>query len=53
MAYVAVGSEAVVLLLVTCCFLVLPLWESTLCPSSIAIILMGKKEVVALLSLFF
>ena len=57
----AVRSKAVVLLLLlTCCLLLLPLWESVivLCfvvryfiPSSFAIILMGKRELVALLSL--
>ena len=51
----------VVLLLFTLCLLYLPLWESvivlcfvvrTLCQfSSIAIILMGKRELVALLNL--
>ena len=55
-------SKAVVLLLLTLCLLLLPLWESliVLCfvvryffvPSSIAIILMGKKELVALLILY-
>ena len=56
MAYVAV----VVLLLLICCLLLLPLFVgvlfsvlvlliSTLCPSSFAIILMGKRELVALL----
>ena len=60
MAYAAVRSEAVVLLLVTFCLLLLPLWESAivLCfvvrfyvHTSIAIILMGKRELVALLNL--
>ena len=56
-----VRSKAVVLLLLTCCLVLLPLWESVivLCvcctllydPSSFAIILMGKRELVALLSL--
>ena len=51
-------SKAVVLLLLTFCLLLLPLWESVivLClllyvHSSIAIILMGKRELVALLNL--
>ena len=62
MAKAAVRSKAVVLLLLTCCLLLLPLCESAivLCfvvslilyvPSSFAIILMGKRELVALLSL--
>ena len=53
-------SKAVVLLLLTFCLLLLPLWESVivLClfallyvHSRFAIILMGKRELVALLSL--
>ena len=53
-------SKAVVLLLLTFCLLLLPLWESVivlfcctlLCVrSSIAIILMGKRELIALLIL--
>ena len=61
MAWAAVRSKAVVLLLLTFCLLLLPLWESVivLCfvvsyfvsHSSIAIILMGKRELVALLNL--
>ena len=56
----AVRSKAVVLLLLTFCLLLLPLWESVIvlfcCTllyvhSSIAIILMGKRELVALLNL--
>ena len=69
-AWAAVRSMAVVLLLLTFCLLLLPLWESVivLCfvrvcncsmfcctllyfHSSIAIILMGKRELVALLNL--
>ena len=59
MALAAVRSKAVVLLL-TFCLLLLPSWESVivlfcctlLCiRSSIAIILMGKRELVALLNL--
>ena len=60
-AYAAVRSKAVVLLLLTSCLFLLPLWESEsfLCfvvshfmsHSSIAIVLMEKKELVALLSL--
>ena len=46
MAWAAVPSKAVVLLLLTFCLLLLPLWESV-----IVIILMGKRELVALLSL--
>ena len=61
-ALAAVGSKAVVLLLLTFSLLLLPLWESVivLCfcctllyvHSSIAIILMGKRELVALLNLY-
>ena len=65
MAKAAVRSKAVVLLLLTCCLLLLPLWESVVgvcncsifcctllyVPSSFAIILMGKRELVALLRL--
>ena len=60
MASAAVRSKAVVLLLMTFCLLSLPLWESVivLCfctllyvHSSIAIILMGKRELVALFNL--
>ena len=49
-----------VLLLLRFCLLLLSLWESvivlvllyvTLCPFSIAIILMGKRELIALLNL--
>ena len=56
----AVRSKAVVLLLLAFCLLLLPLWESatvlfccTLLDvhSSIAIILVGKRELVALLNL--
>ena len=59
-AWAAVFSKAVVLLLLTFCLLLLPLWESVivLCfctllyvHSSIAIILMGKRELVAVLNL--
>ena len=61
-AYAAVRSKAVVLLLLTFCLLLLPLWESVNVllfgcmlldvHSSIAIILMGKRELIALLNLF-
>ena len=56
MADTAVRSKAVVLLLLTCCLLLRPLWESfcyTLLyvPSSFTIFLMGKREPIALLSL--
>ena len=60
MAWAAVRSKAVVLLLLTFCLLLLPLWESVivLCfvvllyvHSSIAINLMRKRELVALLNL--
>ena len=57
----AVHSKAVVLLLLTFCLLLLPLWEICNCSmfgctlfyvhSSIAIILMGKRELIALLNL--
>ena len=54
----AVRSKAVVLLLLTCCLLLLPVCNcSMFCctllyvPSSFAIILMGKRELVALLGL--
>ena len=58
-AWAAVRSKAVVLLLLTCCLLLLPLWDSViaLCfvalyvHSSFAIILMGKRKLMALLSL--
>ena len=65
MAKAAVHSKAVVLLLLTCCLLLLPLWEFviTLClvvrcfifivHFSFAIILIGKRELVALLCLSF
>ena len=54
-AQAAVRSKAVVLLLLTCCLMLLPLWDSvmlyvllyvSLCP-----FLMGKRELVALLCL--
>ena len=60
MASAAVRSKAVVLMLLTFLLLLLPLWESVivLCfvvrfyvHSSIAIILMGMRELVALLNL--
>ena len=61
MAWAAVRSMAVVLLLLNCCLLLLPLWESVIVTyfgctllfvhSSFAIILMGKRELVALLNL--
>ena len=60
MAWAAVRSGAVVLFLLTFCLLLLLLWESVTvlfyCTllyvhSSIAIILMGKRELVALLNL--
>ena len=60
MAQAAVRSKAAVLLLLTCCLLLLPMWVSNcsmfFCtflyvPSSFAILLMGKRELVALLSL--
>ena len=52
----AVRSKAVVLLLLTCCLLLLPLCSMFCCTlhyahSSFAIILMGKRELVALLGL--
>ena len=53
----AVRSKAVVLLLLTFCLLLLPLWESLIvlyfvvCYFCIAIILMGKRELVDLLNL--
>ena len=63
-AKAAVRSKAVVLLLLTFCLLLLPLWESVIVLCfvvrfsmsiivliSIAIILMGKRELVALLNL--
>ena len=57
-ALAAVRSKAVVLLLLTCCLLLLPLWESVMVcctllyvPSSFAIILIGKRELIALLCL--
>ena len=60
MAYAAVHSKTVVLLLLIHCLLFLPLFVgvlrlvlvlvfSTLFPSSVAITLMGKRELVALL----
>ena len=62
-AQAVVRSKAVVLLLLTFCLLKLPLWESVNCSmfcctllyvhSSIAIILSGKRELVALLNLPF
>ena len=61
MVSAAVRSKAVVLLLLTFCLLLLPLWEFVIvfmfcCTllyvhSSIAIILMAKRELVALLNL--
>ena len=60
MAWAAVRSRAVVLLLLTFCLLLLPVWESVIvlfyCTllyvhSSIAIILMGKRELIVLLNL--
>ena len=56
MAWAAVHSKAVVLLLLTFCLLLLPLWESVIVlllyvHSSIAITLMGKRELIALLNL--
>ena len=60
MAWAAVRSKAVVLLLLTFCLLLLPLWKSVIVMfcrtllyvhSSIAIILMGKRELIALLNL--
>ena len=60
MAWAAVSSKVVVLLLLAFCLLLLPLWKSVivLCfctllyvHSSFAIILMGKRELVALLGL--
>ena len=60
-AQVAVPSKAVVLLLLTFCSLLLPLWESVIVLCFVvryfvsivvfAILLMGKRELVALLSL--
>ena len=61
MAWATVRSGAEVLLLLTFCLLMLPLWESVIvlfcCTllyvhSSIAIILLGIGELVALLRLF-
>ena len=60
MACAAVRSMALILLLLIRCLLLLPLFVevvclvvvllfSTLCPSSFAIILIGKRELVALL----
>ena len=60
----AVRSKRVVLLLLICCLFLLILFVgvlcfvivllfSTLCPSSFANILIGKKELVALLKLSF
>ena len=57
-----IGSKAMALLLLIYCLLLLPLFVgvlclvldflfSTLCPSSFAFILMGKRELVALLCL--
>ena len=59
MAYSAVRSKAVALLILIYCLFLLPLFVgsvlallfSTLCPSSFTIILMGKRELVALLKL--
>ena len=62
MAWAAVRSKAVVLLLLTFCLFLIPLWESVivLCfvvytfiyvHLSVAIILMGKRELVALINL--
>ena len=62
MAWAAVRSKAVVMLLLTFCLLLLPLWESVMvlymfCCTllyvhfSIAIILMGKRGLIALLNL--
>ena len=62
MAWAAVRSKAVVLLVLTLCLLLLPLWESVIvlrmfcCTllyvhSGIAIILMGKRELITLLNL--
>ena len=60
MAYAAVRSKMVVLLLLNFCLLLLPLWESVivLCfvvsyfmSILVLIILMGKRELVALLNL--
>ena len=60
MAYAADRSKAVVLSLLAFCLLLLPLWESVIvlfcctfhyAHSSFAIILRGKRELVALLSL--
>ena len=55
-AKAAIRSKAVVLLLLTFCLLLLPLWKSVivLCfvvRYFIAIILMGKRELIALLNL--
>ena len=59
-AKAAVRSKAVVLLLLLCCLFLLPLWESVIVlfcfsllhvHSSFAIILIGKREMVALFSL--
>ena len=50
-AWAAVRSKAVVLLLLTFCILLLPLCTLLYVHSSIAIILMGKRELVALLNL--
>ena len=61
MSYAAVRSKDVVQLLLTCCFFVTPIVGVCNCymfscallyaPSSFAIILMGKRKLVALLSL--
>ena len=57
MAWAAVRSEAVVLLLLAFCLLLLPLWGSVFCcmllcvHSGVAVVLVGKRELVALLGL--
>ena len=62
MAYAAIRSKAVILLLLIRCWLLLPLWDSVIVlyfvvhyfasiRASFIIILMGKRELVALLCL--
>ena len=56
MALAAARSKAVVLLLLNCCLLLFPLWESVIVLCFVvryfmSIILIGKRELVALLRL--
>ena len=50
-AWAAVRSKAVVLLLLTFCLLLLLLWESVIVLCFVACYLMGKRELIALLNL--